>query len=340
MNITERAECIDTVVIGGGHAGLCMSYVLQREGREHVVLEKARALEQWRSARWDSFRINSPIAYSRLMGQIDGLPDTRRSIPLGETIRMRDEYITQRHFPIREWSKVLSVARTDKGRFMVCVECDHGLQRYDAFNVVAAPGNYQFPRIPSFVKHLGSEIQQFRVGTYTNPSAIQNGAILVVGGGQTVMQLSEELAGAGRDVYLATSKVKGTPRNYRGEDVIFWLDRIGILTAPEEKCGYPDDHNRMPIVGHDHPISHHSLARLGIKLLGRLRDISKDGATAIFRDDLHANIMFAQRGYEKLINQIEEWIASVDPTVRARYPAADDRASVGASSATPGIGAT
>ena len=297
-----------------------MSYVLQHEGREHVVLEKARALEQWRSARWDSFRTNSPIAYLRLIGQVDGLPDTRRSIPLGEMIRMWDEYITQRRFPIREWSKVLSVTRTDEGRFTVCVECDHGPQRYDALNVVAAPGNYQFPRVPSFAKYLGPEIQQLRVGTYSKPSAIQAGAILVVGGGQTGMQLSEELAGAGRDVYLATSKVKGTPRDYRGEDVMFWLNRIGILTAPKEKCGYPEDRDRMPIVGHDHSISHHSLARLGVRLSGRLKDISRDGATAIFRDDVHANIMFAQRGYDKLIDQIENWIAGVDPTVRGRYP--------------------
>lgn len=321
MNAKERARRIDTVVIGGGQAGLCMSYVLQREGREHVVLEKGRALEQWRSARWDSFKINSPIAYSRLMGQTDGLPDTQRGIPVNEMIRMWDECIAQRRFPIREQSKVLSAERTEEGRFSIRVESDRGPQRYDALNVVAAPGNYQIAKIPSFAEYLGAEVQQLRIGTYTNSSAIQDGAILVVGGGQTGVQLSEDLAAAGRRVYLATSKVKGTPRSYRGEDIMFWLDRIGLLTTPKEELKCPmERYDRMPIIGHDHPISHHSLARLGVTLLGRLRDVAKDGTTAMFRDDLHANIAFAQQGYEELIDLIEDWIVSADATVRARYP--------------------
>ncbi|MGI5170838.1 NAD(P)-binding domain-containing protein [Spirillospora sp. CA-253888] len=315
------AERIDTVVIGGGHAGLCMSDVLQHEGREHVVLEKARTLEQWRSCRWDSFRTNSPIAYSRLSWQVDEVPDTRRGIPLHEMLRLWDECIRHRRFPIREWSRVASVTRTESGRFSVQVECDRGPRRYDALNVVAAPGSYQIPRIPDFAKYLSPEVQQLRVGTYTNPSAIQDGAILVVGGGQTGMQLSEELADAGREVYLATSRVRGTPRDHRGEDIMFWLDRIGVLTAPREECGYPEDRaDRMPIVGHDHPISHHGLARRGVRLLGRLEDVSRDGAIATFRDDLQSNVMFAQQGYQKLVERIEKWIADADPTMRERYP--------------------
>ena len=83
----EPTTCtVDTVVIGGGQAGLCMSYVLQEEGREHVVLEKHRALEQWRSMRWDSFMMNTPLAYSRIMGQEDGLPDELMSISLEKNI--------------------------------------------------------------------------------------------------------------------------------------------------------------------------------------------------------------------------------------------------------------
>lgn len=321
MAAMERAEHIDTVVIGGGHAGLCMSYVLQREGREHVVLEKARVLEQWRSARWDSFRINSPIAYSRMMGQADGIPDSRRSIPLEEVLRAWDECIARRNFPIREWTRVRSVERTRDGRFIVDVRGDDGPRRYVALNVVAAPGNHQHPRIPEYADHFGPEVQQLRVGTYTNPTDVRAGAVLVVGGGQTGMQLGEELARAGRRVYLATSRVAGSPRDHRGEDIMFWLDRIGALSAPKEECGHPREHSDpMPIVGHDHPISHHSLARMGVRLLGRLSGVSEDGAVATFRDDLHANIAFAQRGYEGLVNRIESWIDGLDPVERSRYP--------------------
>ncbi|KWO82398.1 flavoprotein [Burkholderia ubonensis] len=321
MSAVERARRIDTVVIGGGHAGLCMSYVLQRERREHVVVEKARALEQWRSARWDSFRINSPLAYSRLMGQLDGRPGTQRSIALDEMLRMWDACIAQRRFPIREHSRVRSVERIEGGRFLVRVESDEGPQCYEALNVVAAPGNYQLARIPDFARHLGTDVQQLHVGIYANPSAIQDGAVLVVGGGQTGMQLGEELAAAGRIVYLATSRVKGTPRSYRGEDIMFWLDRIGLLTAPKDASAHPaEQHDRMPIVGHDHPISHHSLARLGVRLVGRLSGISEDGSVATFDEDLHTNVAFACQGYQELIDRIENWIDGRHAAVRARYP--------------------
>lgn len=320
MSDVERAQRIETVVVGGGHAGLCMSYALQRDSREHVILEKARALEQWRSARWDSFRINSPLAYSRLMGQIDGRPDTLRSIPLNEMVGMWDACIAQRRFPIRERSRVCSVEQIEGGRFRVHVESDDGPQRYDALNVVAAPGNYQRPSIPPFARFLRADVQQLHVGTYTNPSAIQEGAVLVVGGGQTGMQLSEELAVAGRTVYLATSRVKGTPRSHRGEDIMFWLDRTGLLTAPTDTPAHAAErHDRMPIVGHDHPISHHSLSRLGVRLLGRLGGISEDGAVATFEDDLQANIAFASQSYQELIDQIEHWIDGRDASERARY---------------------
>lgn len=302
---------IDTVVIGGGQAGLCMSYVLQEEGREHVVLEKKRALEQWRSARWDSFMMNTPIAYSRIMGQNDGLPDDQMSIPLEKSIKMWDDCIKERKFPIREQTEVVSVKQGAEELLLVTVKSDdQGPKEYKAKNVVAAPGNYQIPNIPPYSSNLSSDIQQLRVGTYTNPEAIQGGAILIVGGGQTGIQLGEELLKAGRKVFIATSKVKGSLRSYRGEDIFFWMDRVGLLTMPKEALPDPAmKYDRIPITGNDHPISHYSLARMGAVFLGGLVNISEDGVTATFNDKLQENIAFAQDGYDFLINVIEGWIA-------------------------------
>lgn len=311
------ARRIDTVVIGAGHAGLCMSYALQQAGREHVVLEQRRALEQWRSARWDSFRMNAPIAYSRLMGQADGRPDAQRSIPLGEMLRLWDECIAARNFPIRAQCRVVSVEATREGRFAVAVVGGAGAGLYDALNVVAAPGRCQTPYVPGVAARLPARIRQLRVGTYTTPAAIGGGAILVVGGGQTGVQLSEELALAGRRVYLATSRVAGTPRDHRGEDIMVWLDRTNMLATPAAQVDAGERRRPMPIVGHDHAISHHSLARLGVTLLGRLRDISADGAVATFGDDLADHVRFARQGHDELVAAIENWIAQADPEWRA-----------------------
>ncbi len=312
MAIEHQDMCtIDTVVIGGGQAGLCMSYVLQEAGREHVVLEKKVVLEQWRSSRWASFMMNTPQAYSRIMGQDDGLPDEKMSIPLAQSVKAWDDCVKQRQFPVRDHTETVSVKQDPDGSLLVRVKSDgEGPNGYWARNVVAAPGNYQLPNIPACANNLSPEIQQLRVGTYTNPQGIQDGAILVIGGGQTGIQLGEELVQAGRKVFIATSKVKGSVRSYRGEDVFFWMDRTGVLTMPKEALPDPNmKYDRIPITGNDHPISHHSLARMGAVLLGRLKDISEDGAVVTFEDNLQENIAFAHEGYDFIINVFEGWIA-------------------------------
>jgi len=250
-------KTIDTIVIGGGHAGLCMSFALQEDKREHIVLEKKRILEQWRSSRWDSFMMNTPIGYSRIMGQNDGLPETEMSIPLAKSIKMWEECVKERKFPVREQTEVISVEKDSEGHFLVNVQSeDGGPASYLAKNVIAAPGNYQIPNIPTAAANLEASVNQVRVGTYTNPDALVEGAVLVVGSGQTGIQLAEELLKAGRKVFMATSRVPGTIRSYRGEDVFFWLDRTGMLTMPKEALPDPNmKYDRIPFTGNNHSIS-------------------------------------------------------------------------------------
>lgn len=308
-NDNQQPENIDTVVIGGGQAGLCMSYALQEEGREHIVLEKGRLLEQWLSKRWDNFMVNTPQKYTRLLGQQDDLPDTQMSVSLEKTMETWNAHIQNRKFPVREHTEVVSVEQGDNGDFIVKVKGKDGPSEYRARNVVAAPGNYQLPNIPDCASRLGNDIKQLGVGTYTNPSALPEGAILIIGGGQTGMQIGEVLLKAGRKVFIATSKVKGTPRSYRGEDIFFWMDRTGLLQMPPQALPDPNmKYDRIPITGNDHPISHHSLSRLGAHFLGGLKEILEDGSTALFRDDLQENIAFAQGGYDFMGQMIEGWI--------------------------------
>lgn len=307
---------IDTVIIGGGHAGLCMSYVLKEKGREHVVLEKKHVLEQWRSYRWDSFMMNTPQAYHRMIGQKDEISDNQMSLPLQKTLASWDDHINANKLPIREHTEVISVIQNEDGKFLVTIKSEgNGPDSYIAKNVIAAPGNYQKPNIPEYATNLSPNIQQLRVGNYSNPKAIQDGAILIVGSGQTGIQLGEELLMAGRKIFIATSKVPGSVRSYRGEDVFFWLDRTGMLTLPKEVLPDPNmRYDRIPFTGNNHPISYYSLTRKGATLLGRLSNISKDGTIATFNDNLQENIAFAQGGYDFLINAIEGWISESGKT--------------------------
>lgn len=218
-------------------------------------------------------------------------------------------HIENRKFPVREYTEVVSVEQDDKGDFLVRVEGKGNPQIYRARNVVAAPGNYQLPNIPECANRLDKDIKQLRVGTYTNPSDLPQGATLIVGGGQTGMQIGEALLKAGRRVFIATSKVKGSPRSYRGEDIFFWMERTGMLQMPPQALPEPKmKYDRIPIVGNDHPISHYSLSRLGAHFTGGLEDISEDGCTAVFRDNLQENISFAQGGYDFIGQMIEGWI--------------------------------
>ncbi len=265
----QEAVVVDTVIIGGGQAGLCMSYALQEDGREHIVLEKGRLLEQWFSRRWDRFMVNTPQKFTRLLGQRDELSDAAMGVPLEKTIETWQTHIQERNFPVREHMEVVSVEQGGDDNFIVRVNSKEGPSEYRARNVVAAPGNYQIPNIPDCADRLSDEIQQFRVGTFTNPEALSEGAVLIVGGGQTGMQIGEALLKAGRDVFIATSRVKGSPRSYRGEDIFFWMERTGMLQMPPQALPDPNmKYDRIPIVGNDHPISHHSLARLGARFLG------------------------------------------------------------------------
>lgn len=300
---------IDTLIIGAGHAGLCMSYVLQQENRAHVVLEKNTKLYQWKTHRWDSFKLNTPLGYSRILGQNDGQPDNRTSIPLSENIEMWENTIKQYDFPIKEHCEVISVSKESDGSFLVVFkENNLNESSYVARNIIAACGFFHNTKIPHFSRNLSSNIKQLDVKSYKNPEQLE-GSVLVVGSGQSGIQIGEEIALSGRNVYMATSAVGGTIRSYRGEDAFFWLDRIKMLTMPTESLPNINmRYNKNAFTGNDHPISYYSLFKNGVNLLGRLENIDTEGKFAFFKNNLQENITTAQQKYDGLIESIEAWI--------------------------------
>lgn len=220
----KKLKKFETVIIGGGQAGLSVSYHLKLQGRDHIVLEQAaRAANAWRNHRWDSFTLNTPNWQSQLQGA--GMPGKDPEAFLGrdEIISYFENYIRQNQLPIWYGAQVFTVEEAQDGYIL---ETTAGM--FEAKNVVVATGLYQKPRLPRFTGVLSSHIQQLHSDSYRDPNALPAGAVLVVGSAQSGAQIAEELYESGRKVYLSVSRSGRVPRRYRGKDINWWSNTLGL----------------------------------------------------------------------------------------------------------------
>src|SRR5262245_43016644 len=215
---------VDTVIVGGGQAGLSVSYYLTRQGRDHLVLEQsAKPGEAWRNHRWDSFTLNTPNWQTRLPGaEYDGTdPDAFMS--RSEIVGYMEDYVARFRLPVCHGVRVERVDRNEQsGRY---VGRPSDCRSIVARNVVIATGLYQKPRMPAFSAALPPNIGQVHSDAYRNPHELLPGAVLVVGSAQSGAQIAEELYQAGKTVYLAVGRAGRVPRRYRGKDANWWSDR-------------------------------------------------------------------------------------------------------------------
>src|SRR6516225_420482 len=189
---------VETVIVGGGQAGLALSYYLRQEGRKHVVIERASAVANaWRNQRWDSFTLVTPNFQVRMPGAQYRGNDPYGFIPLAGVVKYFDNYVKRFDLPVHCVVEVLSVEGTIDGYLVQTSEGD-----YEAHNVVIATGLYQSPRIPVLRESIPSKILQIHSMDYKNPSSLPDGAVLVVGTGQSAAQIAEELYQSGKKVYL------------------------------------------------------------------------------------------------------------------------------------------
>jgi len=269
-------ETVDTLVVGGGQAGLAVSYHLMQQGRPHVVLEQAaQAGEAWRNHRWDSFTFVTPNWMIQLPGAAYAGPDPDGYLPRDEIVTYFEQYVQRFRLPVRYETRVTRVEPQNGG---YRVTTGQGL--YQAAQVVMATGSFQHARIPPAAARLPSSLLQLHSGQYRNPHALPPGAVLIVGSGQSGCQIAEELYQSGRKVYLSIGRVGRLPRRYRGKDITWWLNRIGFfdrtvdqLPSPQAKfAGNPQ------FSGKDggHTLNLHQFARDGVTLLGRLHDANGD----------------------------------------------------------------
>lgn len=282
-------EHIETVIVGGGQAGLATSYHLTQYGREHVVLEQAaQAGNVWRNERWDSFTLVTPNWAFRIPGAEYNGADRDGFMPREEVVAYFDQYVARFQPPIQYNIRVLSVEPMDHQGYRVQTP----ERTFKANNVVMATGFFQQPKIPQFAADLSPGITQLHSSAYRNPESLPAGAVLVVGSAQSGCQIAEELYQHGRKVFLCTGSAGRVPRRYRGKDIIEWLHLSGFIDLTPDQL--PPGMSKFEGIPHisgtngGYTINLHQFARDGVTLLGHLCGAA--GQKVALAPDLHENL--------------------------------------------------
>jgi len=295
-----------TVVLGAGHAGLAMSRCLADRSIDHVVLERGEVANSWKTERWDSLHLLTPNWQSRLPGygyQGDD-PDGFRD--MSETIRFIERYAEASGAPLRTHTTVTSVRPGGDGYEIVT---DRG--RWTARTVVIATGPCNIPIVPSLATGLPAGIEQVTPNNYRNPAQLPGGGVLVVGASATGIQLAEEIHLSGRPVILAVGEHIRLPRTYRGRDIKWWMDRVGVMDETLEDVDDVDRARQVPslqLIGSEdrRTLDLNRLAELGVELVGRLVGL-RDGRM-MFAGSLANQAASSDLKMNRLLERIDEWV--------------------------------
>lgn len=296
-------EKTDTLIVGAGQAGIALSEHLSTHGIEHVLLEKNRIAEAWRSGRWDSLVANGPAWHDRFPNlefkgtDPDGFPDKHTVAAYMEA------YAHQIEAPIRTGVEAMQVTR-NANRPGFTVKTSHGA--IEAQRVVAATGAFQQPVIPQIVPDSAG-IMQLHSFHYKNPEQLLDGAVLVVGAGSSGAQIADELNRAGREVYLSVGPHERPPRCYRNRDFCWWLGVLGLWDIAAMEPGR--EHVTIAVSGAygGQTMDFRRLANEGVTLTGMTEQFA-DG-TLRFRDDLGANIAAGDASYLGLLDLADTYVA-------------------------------
>jgi putative flavoprotein involved in K+ transport len=298
---------IGTVVIGAGHAGLAVSRLLTAAGRDHVVLERARVAERWRSERWDSLHLLTPNWMTHLPGQPYAGPDPDAFMRASGLVDHLEGYARSFGAPVQNDAAVLDVAAMTTGDYRVVT--DRGTWR--TRSLVIATGPHGVPRIPV---GLAAE-EALTADRYRNPAQLPPGGVLIIGASSSGVQIADELNRAGRDVVLAVGRHTRLPRTYRAHDIFWWLHRTGRLARTIDTVPDPVAARREPslqLVGRGrsaatpHSVDLVALQARGVRLAGRFDGLT--GGRARFTPDLADSTADADRRMHRVLDAIDRHI--------------------------------
>lgn len=295
-------EVVNTLIVGGGQAGLALSGHLSQRGVVHLVVERKRIAERWRSERWDSLVANGPAWHDRFPDlTFDGVdPDSFAT--KNRIVEYFETYARQIDVPVRCGVEVISVEPNAEGSGFR-VETSDGV--IEATNVVAATGAFQIPLIPAVVPQK-SGVKQIHSSAYRNPGQLPEGAVLVVGAGSSGTQIADEIMRAGRRVYLSVGPHDRPPLRYRGKDFCWWLGVLGMWDATTTRPGM--EHVTIAVSGAHggQTIDFRKFAARGMTLVGRAGPF-EDGVMHI-APDLERNIAGGDAHFLSMLDAADAYI--------------------------------
>ena len=309
------------IIVGGGQAGLAISYCLKQRGIDHIIFEKNQIGYSWQQKRWDTFCLVTPNWQCTLPGYHYSGGDPDGFMQRDAIVEYIKDYAKSFDPPIKEGVEVFSVTKSNSlGSF----EVNSSLGNYTADQVVVATGNYHQAKIPRIAEKFTSKILQLHSSDYKNPESLPEGEVLVVGSGQSGCQIAEDLHLAGRKVHLCVGGAPRSPREYRGKDVVDWLDRLGYYNLTVDS--HPDKENVRNKTNHyvtgrggGREIDLRTFATEGMQLYGSLKDVIGDNLE--FKPNLKHNLDRADDVAESIKRTIDEYIDrnKIDAPIEQKY---------------------
>ena len=314
--LRRPAAAVDVVVIGAGHSGLAMSHALSQRSIDHVVLERGEIANSWRHERWDSLRLLTPNWQSRLPGYRWQGADPDGFMTMPEVIEFIAGYASEIDAPVRTHTTVTSVTASAGGYRVVTDRGD-----WQCRVVVLASGAHNVPIVPAVAAALPASVATWTAKDYRNPEQLDARGVFIVGASATGLQLADEICRSGREVTLAVGEHIRMPRTYRGRDIQWWLDALGILDERHDEVEAIERARNIPspqLVGTPEraTLDLNALTARGVTLVGRL--VGANGGKLQFSGSLRNHCAMADLKLVRLLGRIDDWID--EKGLRAEVP--------------------